>query len=160
MSGLLARCRPLLASTSGRALAPGCLPARSAGWLFVSRPVLSAGMDLKDIPDRWKRFNPETPPYKYFPGRTRQQTMWYSWCAIVGFMAIGWFLVEVVERANEGKQEMYDEYARQHMSFEQASQINAQAEALKAIMMKARRQRLGLPDEKHGSVQMVDPFED
>eukprot|EP00929_Paragymnodinium_shiwhaense_P077948 TRINITY_DN40280_c0_g1_i2.p1 TRINITY_DN40280_c0_g1~~TRINITY_DN40280_c0_g1_i2.p1 ORF type:complete len:147 (+),score=34.27 TRINITY_DN40280_c0_g1_i2:69-509(+) len=146
MSGLLARCRPLLASTSGRALAPGCLPARSAGWLFVSRPVLSAGMDLKDIPDRWKRFNPETPPYKYFPGRTRQQTMWYSWC--------------VVERANEGKQEMYDEYARQHMSFEQASQINAQAEALKAIMMKARRQRLGLPDEKHGSVQMVDPFED
>mmetsp|Transcript_16127 Transcript_16127/g.34171 ORF Transcript_16127/g.34171 Transcript_16127/m.34171 type:complete len:118 (-) Transcript_16127:66-419(-) len=116
-------------------------------------------MDLKDIPDRWKRFNPETPPYKYFPNRTRKQTMVYSWLAIAGFTAFGYFLAEVVDRHNKGKEELYTEYAKQNMSFEQATMIKDQTDALKGVLMKARRQRLGLPQQAPGSVDIRDPFD-
>mmetsp|Transcript_11105 Transcript_11105/g.18282 ORF Transcript_11105/g.18282 Transcript_11105/m.18282 type:complete len:117 (-) Transcript_11105:126-476(-) len=116
-------------------------------------------MDLKDIPDRWKRFNPETPPYKFMPNRTRKQTMVWSWLAIAGFTAFGYLLAEVVDRHNAGKEEMYQEYAKQNMSFAQSEMIRNQTDAFREIMLKARRQRLGLPAQKHGSVEMVDPLE-
>eukprot|EP00928_Gymnodinium_smaydae_P033164 TRINITY_DN23828_c0_g5_i1.p2 TRINITY_DN23828_c0_g5~~TRINITY_DN23828_c0_g5_i1.p2 ORF type:complete len:117 (-),score=23.53 TRINITY_DN23828_c0_g5_i1:50-400(-) len=116
-------------------------------------------MDLKDIPDRWKRFNPDTPPYKYMGGRTRKQTMVYSWVAIAGFTALGYLLAEIVDRHNQTKEEMYSDYAKKHMSFEQAEANRNQQEAFKEIMMRARRQRLGLPQQRLGTVDMVDPFE-
>mmetsp|Transcript_7568 Transcript_7568/g.14904 ORF Transcript_7568/g.14904 Transcript_7568/m.14904 type:complete len:118 (-) Transcript_7568:46-399(-) len=116
-------------------------------------------MDLKDIPDRWKRFSPDTPPYKYFPNRTRKQTMVWSWMAIAGFTAFGYLLAEVVDRHNAGKEEIYQEYAKQNMSYEQATMIKDQQEAFKGILMRARRQRLGLPAQAHGSVEIRDPFD-
>merc|ERR1711920_512895 len=115
-------------------------------------------MDLKDIPDRWKRFNPETPPFKYFPNRTRKQTMVWSWMAIAGFTAFDYILFEMIQRKNEGKEEMYKEYAKKNMSFEQATMIKDQQDAFKEILMRARRQRLGLPSQAHGSVEIKDPF--
>mmetsp|Transcript_17135 Transcript_17135/g.43619 ORF Transcript_17135/g.43619 Transcript_17135/m.43619 type:complete len:118 (+) Transcript_17135:74-427(+) len=117
-------------------------------------------MDLKDIPDRWKRFNPETPPYKYFPNRTRKQTMVWSWMAIVGFTAFGYLLAEIVDRYSAGKEEQIREYARQNASIEQMTMIRNQEEAFREILMRARRQRLGLPAQAHGSVEMRDPFEE
>mmetsp|Transcript_131125 Transcript_131125/g.261715 ORF Transcript_131125/g.261715 Transcript_131125/m.261715 type:complete len:119 (+) Transcript_131125:53-409(+) len=117
-------------------------------------------MDLKDIPDRWKRFSPETPPYKYFPNRTRKQTMVYSWLAIAGFTALGYILAELVDRHNSGKEAMYAEYAKQNMSFEQASMNQAQQDAFKEILMRARRQRLGLPTQAPGSVEIRDPYDE
>eukprot|EP00927_Polykrikos_kofoidii_P051899 TRINITY_DN45672_c0_g1_i1.p1 TRINITY_DN45672_c0_g1~~TRINITY_DN45672_c0_g1_i1.p1 ORF type:complete len:128 (-),score=18.91 TRINITY_DN45672_c0_g1_i1:143-526(-) len=124
------------------------------------RPSFPAfSMDLKDIPDRWKRFNPETPPYKFFPGRTRKQTMVYSWVAIAAFAGVGYFLAEVVDRHNKTKDEMYADYAQKNMSFEQRQMLNNQEDALREIMMKARRQRLGLETQKHGTVDIQDPFE-
>mmetsp|Transcript_30546 Transcript_30546/g.71326 ORF Transcript_30546/g.71326 Transcript_30546/m.71326 type:complete len:119 (+) Transcript_30546:111-467(+) len=117
-------------------------------------------MDLKDIPDRWKRFNPETPPYKYFPNRTRKQTAMYSWIAMAVCTGAGYLLLQLVERHNEGQEEMYAEYAKQNMSYGQAQAIKDQTDVLREIMMKARRQRLGLPANKHGSVEIQDPFDD
>eukprot|EP00444_Apocalathium_aciculiferum_P024858 CAMPEP_0183436294 /NCGR_PEP_ID=MMETSP0370-20130417/69174_1 /TAXON_ID=268820 /ORGANISM="Peridinium aciculiferum, Strain PAER-2" /LENGTH=117 /DNA_ID=CAMNT_0025623685 /DNA_START=59 /DNA_END=412 /DNA_ORIENTATION=+ len=117
-------------------------------------------MDLRDIPDRWKRFNPETPPYKYFPNRTRKQTMVWSWMAMAGFSAFGYLLAEIVERQSVGKEEQIKEYARQNASIEQVTMIKNQSEAFKEIMMRARRQRLGLPPQAHGSVDMRDPFDE
>eukprot|EP00747_Dinoflagellata_sp_TGD_P164635 gnl/TRDRNA2_/TRDRNA2_184834_c0_seq1.p2 gnl/TRDRNA2_/TRDRNA2_184834_c0~~gnl/TRDRNA2_/TRDRNA2_184834_c0_seq1.p2 ORF type:complete len:116 (+),score=20.40 gnl/TRDRNA2_/TRDRNA2_184834_c0_seq1:63-410(+) len=115
-------------------------------------------MDLKDIPDRWKRFSPETPPYKYFQGRTRKQTMVWSWAAIAGFAALGYLLSEIVDRQNEGKSEMYAQYAKDNMSFQQAQMIRDQSEAFKEILLRARRQRLGLPAKTFGDVEIKDPF--
>mmetsp|Transcript_19842 Transcript_19842/g.35285 ORF Transcript_19842/g.35285 Transcript_19842/m.35285 type:complete len:119 (-) Transcript_19842:51-407(-) len=116
-------------------------------------------MDLKDIPDRWKRFNPDTPPYKFFPNRTRKQTMLYSWMAIAGFTAFGYLLAEVVDRHNSGKEEMLKEYAKNNMSLQQNQMVKDQSDAFREILMKARRQRLGIPLQKHGTVEMSDPYE-
>mmetsp|Transcript_59497 Transcript_59497/g.156575 ORF Transcript_59497/g.156575 Transcript_59497/m.156575 type:complete len:119 (-) Transcript_59497:33-389(-) len=114
-------------------------------------------MDLKDIPDRWKRFNPETPPYKFFPNRTRKQTMMWSWMTIVGTSAFAYILYALVEKKNDRDSEKFKEYARTHTSIDMQRHIESQQEALQAIFMKARRQRLGLPGQVHGSVEIVDP---
>eukprot|EP00931_Biecheleriopsis_adriatica_P076290 TRINITY_DN50009_c0_g1_i1.p1 TRINITY_DN50009_c0_g1~~TRINITY_DN50009_c0_g1_i1.p1 ORF type:complete len:119 (+),score=26.81 TRINITY_DN50009_c0_g1_i1:77-433(+) len=116
-------------------------------------------MDLKDIPDRWKKLNVENPPYKYFPNRTRKQTVLYSWMALIGCTAFGYLFAELVDRHNESKEEMWKEYARTHMSFSQASQNQNQQDAFKEILMRARRQRLGLPAQAPASVEIRDPFE-
>eukprot|EP00933_Yihiella_yeosuensis_P042923 TRINITY_DN37596_c0_g1_i1.p1 TRINITY_DN37596_c0_g1~~TRINITY_DN37596_c0_g1_i1.p1 ORF type:complete len:119 (-),score=23.85 TRINITY_DN37596_c0_g1_i1:244-600(-) len=117
-------------------------------------------MDLKDIPDRWKKLNVENPPYKYFPNRSAKQTMVYSWMALIGFTAFGYILAEVVDRSNESKQDKWSEYARTNMSFEQATANRNQQDALKEIMMRARRQRLGLPAQAPGNVDIRDPFDE
>mmetsp|Transcript_5843 Transcript_5843/g.10542 ORF Transcript_5843/g.10542 Transcript_5843/m.10542 type:complete len:117 (+) Transcript_5843:71-421(+) len=116
-------------------------------------------MDLKDIPDRWKKLNVENPPYRYFPNRTRKQTLVYSWLGLIGFTAIGYLLAEVIDRHNESKEEMWKEYARTHMTFAHATVNKNQQDAFRDILMKARRQRLGLPPEAPGSVEIKDPFE-
>lgn len=116
-------------------------------------------MDLKDIPDRWKKLNVENPPYKYFPNRSRKQTTVYAWIGIAAFTAFGWFLFQMVEKYTDSKQDMWKEYARTHMTFQQASMNRNQQDAFREIMMKARRQRLGLPPEAPGSVEIRDPNE-
>merc|ERR1719369_998134 len=117
-------------------------------------------MDLKDIPDRWKRFSPDNPPYKYFPNRTRKQTLVWSWMAIIGFTAVGYILAELVDRHTEGKSDQIKEYARQNLSIEQVNMVKNQSDAFTEILMRARRQRLGLPSQAHGSVEMRDPYEE
>ncbi|CAK0895654.1 unnamed protein product [Prorocentrum cordatum] len=117
-------------------------------------------MDLKDIPDRWKRFHPDNPPYRYFPNRTRKQTMIYSWLAIAGCTAFGYLLAEAIEWKNSNKPEMYNEYAKSSMSLEHHAFAENQKQAFTEILMRARRQRLGLPAQAHGSVEIKDPFGD
>mmetsp|Transcript_41803 Transcript_41803/g.108282 ORF Transcript_41803/g.108282 Transcript_41803/m.108282 type:complete len:120 (-) Transcript_41803:87-446(-) len=114
-------------------------------------------MDLKDIPDRWKRFDPETPPYKFWPNRTRSQTLRWSWMALIGCTAGGYILYLLMEKNGEAQEEKIREYARSHASIEQLTQVRNQQEALQGIFMKARRERLGLPGQVHGSVEIRDP---
>lgn len=79
--------------------------------------------------------------------------------ALIGFTALGYLLAEVVDRRNESKADMWNEYARTHMSHGQKTQNQNQQDAFKEIMMRARRQRLGLPAQAPGSVEIRDPFD-
>mmetsp|Transcript_39867 Transcript_39867/g.87015 ORF Transcript_39867/g.87015 Transcript_39867/m.87015 type:complete len:120 (-) Transcript_39867:140-499(-) len=118
-------------------------------------------MSLKDIPDRWKRFNPEKPPYMFFPGRTRKQTSILSGLALVVCTGIGFVFLQITEKhkRDHNKDEVYLEYARKNLTIDQEAQISNQAEAFRQIMLKARRERMGLPPQKHGSVDISDPFD-
>mmetsp|Transcript_20634 Transcript_20634/g.44870 ORF Transcript_20634/g.44870 Transcript_20634/m.44870 type:complete len:118 (-) Transcript_20634:42-395(-) len=117
-------------------------------------------MDLKDIPDRWKRFNPEKPPYKYWPGRTRTQTLTWSFGALAGFGVLGFILYELSGRAAAANEDKVKEYARTHMTREQATMIKFQQEAWDRMAAQQRRKALGLPAAAHGSVEMKDPFDE
>lgn len=114
-------------------------------------------MDLKDIPDRWKRYNPETPPYRFMPSRTRQQTTMYSIAAIVGFSALGWLITDYFDRKSDEKAEYYKEYMGKGLSVGEQEAISGQNAAFREIMMRARRKRLGLPDKPPGTVEIRDP---
>lgn len=79
---------------------------------------------------------------------------------IIGTSAVAYILYALVEKKHEKDADKFKEYARTHTSIDMQRHIESQQEALQAIFMKARRQRLGLPGQVHGSVEIRDPTED
>ncbi|EPR61988.1 putative transmembrane protein [Toxoplasma gondii RUB] len=94
----------------------------------------------------FRRFDPERPNYRYFPNRTRAQTVWLSW----GVFALGGLVGLLYLKFSESRQQdlarHYSEVARHDGVTQTAfNQIQNQNNYFQGVLQNARRRDLGLP---------------
>ncbi|KAF4726920.1 hypothetical protein FOZ62_026288, partial [Perkinsus olseni] len=141
---------------------------------------------LRNVPDRWKQYDPEHPPYKFFPGRTRAQTR--QWSGVMFFVTIavayiayqlnekrqaklekvGWggmlcsmggiLLQFFAEREHEFLLPVHREaiYLQEEAVRGRSSHESGNRFQLQASAIRARRRALGLPDRATGSCEIRD----
>ena len=109
---------------------------------------------LKDIPDRWKAYDPENPPYRFFPNRTRSQTGRLALFSSVAMLAIGYYITEVQDRAGKKKVEDWSKNMPFVITQGDKRKADWQNEAFQEIFLDARRQRLGLPRRVLGCAEI------
>jgi hypothetical protein len=109
---------------------------------------------LKDIPDRWKAYDPENPPYRFFPNRTRGQTGRLALFSTVAMLGLGYYITEVQDRAGKKKVEDWSKQMPFVITQGDKRKADWQNEAFQEIFLDARRQRLGLPRRVLGSAEM------
>jgi hypothetical protein len=115
--------------------------------------------NLKDLPNRWDKFNPEFPPYKFMQGRSRSQTMRLSVATLVGSWFFGFLAVNYCSTKQDDREDFWAAETRQNMSLDQKGMTNRQNEAFRDIFLKARRERLGLSKDIKPSLDMKDPYD-
>merc|ERR1719450_1567564 len=113
-------------------------------------------MRLEEIPDRWKQFNPERPPYRYFGNRSRTATNWITLGCTVVLTVGGIMLIQHLVRRQDDRSEWWREQMETNLSYAEHDAVQRQTDGLKAIIMRNRRRHLGLPERQPGSCEIQD----
>ncbi|KAF4712104.1 hypothetical protein FOZ63_028476, partial [Perkinsus olseni] len=72
----------------------------------MAAPEKRGDFYLRNVPDRWKQYDPEHPPYKFFPGRTRAQTR--QWSGVMFFVTIA--VAYIAYQLNEKRQAKLEKF--------------------------------------------------
>eukprot|EP00397_Hematodinium_sp_SG-2012_P026532 GEMP01027799.1.p1 GENE.GEMP01027799.1~~GEMP01027799.1.p1 ORF type:complete len:126 (+),score=5.91 GEMP01027799.1:56-433(+) len=116
--------------------------------------------NLTDIPNKWDKYNPEYPPYRFLGGRSRKDTMRLSIATLIGSWFIGYLSVRYFDRKQDESEEFWSRESARNMPIEAKQFTNRQNEAFRDIFLKARRERLGLKGSNHTSLDIKDPYDD
>jgi len=112
--------------------------------------------NLREIPDRWKQYDPENPPYRYFPNRSKEQTKWGSLFGTAVLFGVGWYIAERQERASEKKVQQWSDDMPIVITQADKRHSDWQNDAFREIFLDARRRRMGLPTRILGSGEIQD----
>ncbi|KAF4677894.1 hypothetical protein FOL47_008959 [Perkinsus chesapeaki] len=127
----------------------------------LAAPEKRGDFYLRNVPDRWKQYDPEHPPYKFFPGRTRAQTR--QWTGVMFFVTIAVaYIAYQLNEKRQAKLEKASSWEHEFLLPVHREAIYMQEEALQASAIRARRRALGLPDRATGSCEIRDdePMDD
>ncbi|PFH33735.1 hypothetical protein BESB_079510 [Besnoitia besnoiti] len=96
--------------------------------------------------DSFRRYDPERPSYRYFPNRTRTQTIWLSWGVLLVGGLVGLVFLKFSEKRQEDLAKHYSELAQQGgVTRTCSSQVWNQNNYFHSVLQNARRRDLGLP---------------
>ncbi|KAF4718083.1 hypothetical protein FOZ62_011344 [Perkinsus olseni] len=128
----------------------------------MAAPEKRGDFYLRNVPDRWKQYDPEHPPYKFFPGRTRAQTRQWSGVMFFVTIAVAYIAYQLNEKRQAKLEKFFAEREHEFLLPVHREAIYLQEEALQASAIRARRRALGLPDRATGSCEIRDdePLED
>ncbi|EER18000.1 hypothetical protein Pmar_PMAR019882 [Perkinsus marinus ATCC 50983] len=122
----------------------------------MAAPEKRGDFYLRNVPDRWKQYDPDHPPYKFFPGRTRSQTRQWSGVMFVVTIAVAYIAYQLNEKRQAKLEKFFAEREHEFLLPVHREAIYLQEEALQASAIRARRRALGLPDRATGSCEIRD----